>query len=207
MATVRTAGRSVSTVSIQLKATVLVRNTKVNEGGPSILWRGITSPFTQELPSCSNCQRIMKKSWPFSAPTAKTRSLKRSSLSPLTSLWTILLRKQTSTVSVHTWRSKKSSFTVVLVCQVNGRKLHPWSFSRQRLCQKKIFRLVSSSRITQRVGWASGWEKFTSRDLMTFSTNLHHYWSATSCVPISPILSKPKWSKLIWCLPPKNSNC
>ena len=45
--------------------------------GASVLGKGVISPSAQELPSRSNCQKIMKKNWPLSAPTARTRSLKR----------------------------------------------------------------------------------------------------------------------------------
>ena len=58
--------------------------------GASILWKGIISPFTQELPSRSNCQRIMKKSWPFFAPTVITRSLKRRSGQNTSPTWSTL---------------------------------------------------------------------------------------------------------------------
>ena len=58
----------------------------------------------------------------------------------------------TSAVNIRTTGNEKSSFTVVLGYQANGKKLPPWSFSKEKLCQKKTFRLVSSPRPTQRVG-------------------------------------------------------
>ena len=73
-------------------------------------------------------------------------------------------------------------------------KLPPMIIFKRKTLPKKKLGLKSSSRLTQRAGWIrrwmSGWEKFMSRNWMAFSTNLHSYWSATLCMPISPILSK-----------------
>ena len=61
-------------------------------------------------------------------------------------------RTGTSAVNIRTTGNEKSSLTVVLACQANGQKLPPMIIFK-RLCPKKNFRLVSSSRPTQRAGW------------------------------------------------------
>lgn len=72
-------------ISIRLKATAVASDMKIKDfeeviPGVSVSLKGIISPSAQELPSFNNCQRITKKSWQFSPPTARIRSLKRREL-------------------------------------------------------------------------------------------------------------------------------
>lgn len=68
-------------ISIRLKASDMkIKDFEEVIPGVSVSLKGIIFPSAQELPSFNNCQRITKKSWQFSPPTARIRSLKRREL-------------------------------------------------------------------------------------------------------------------------------
>mgnify|MGYP003530257762 FL=1 len=152
----RTACRSVSTVSIRLKATVIARELEINDfrGGPSWCFRFMRrrnlsirtrTTTSQQLPKdyeeklaifrnyCKN--KIIQK---------KIRPEHIINMDEVFLTFDIPVNRTVEktgarTVSIRTTGNEKSSFTVVLGCQANGQKLPPMVIFKRKTLPKEKF--------------------------------------------------------------------
>ncbi|KAF4093698.1 hypothetical protein AMELA_G00004910 [Ameiurus melas] len=152
----RTAGRSVSTVSIRLKATAVARDMKITDfrGGPSWCFRFMkrrnlsirTRPtISQRLPKDYEEKLAIFRTYCKNKITEKKirpEHITTMDEVPLTfdiPVNRTVQKTGTSTVSIRTTGNEKSSFTVVLGCQANGQKLPPMViFKRKTLPREKF---------------------------------------------------------------------
>lgn len=155
----RAASRSVSTVTIRMKATSLARDMNIDEfrGGPSWCFRLMKrrnlsirtrTTVSQQLP-----KDYQEKLVTFRAYCKKKITEKKIRPEHITNMDEVPLtfdipvnrtveKTGTSTVSVRTTGNEKSSFTVVLACQANGQKLPPMVIFKRKTLPKENFRVV-----------------------------------------------------------------
>lgn len=152
----RAAGRSVSTVSIRLKATALARDMNINDfrGGPSWCFRFMKrrnlsirtrTTVSQQLP-----KDYQEKLATFRAYCKNKITEKKIRPEHITNMDEVPLtfdipvnrtveKTGTRTVSIRTTGNEKSSFTVVLGCQANGQKLSPMVIFKRKTLPKEKF--------------------------------------------------------------------
>lgn len=152
----RAAGRSVSTVTIRLKATALARDMNINDfrGAPSWCFRFMKrrnlsirtrTTVSQQLP-----KDYQEKLANFRAYCKKKITEKKIRPEHITNMDEVPLtfdipvnrtveKTGTRTVSIRTTGNEKSSFTVVLGCQANGQKLLPMVIFKRKTLPKEKF--------------------------------------------------------------------
>ncbi|KAJ8280487.1 hypothetical protein GJAV_G00055280 [Gymnothorax javanicus] len=152
----RAAGRSVSTVSIRMKATALARDMNINDfrGGPSWCFRFMKrrnlsirtrTTVSQQLP-----KDYEEKLATFRAYCKNTITEKKIRPEHITNMDEVPLtfdipmnrtveKTGNRTVSIRTTGNEKSSFTVVLGCQANGQKLPPMVIFKRKTSPKEKF--------------------------------------------------------------------
>ena len=152
----RTASRSVSTVSIRLKAKAFVRELDTNDfqGTPSWCFRFIKrhnlsvrtrTAVSQQLPD-----DYLEKLMLFRTYCTNKINDQKIQLKHITNMDEVPLtfdipvnrtveRTGTSAVSIQTTGNEKSSLTVVLGCQANGQKLPPTVIFKRRTLPKEKF--------------------------------------------------------------------
>lgn len=152
----RTAGRSVSTVTIRLKATALACDMKINDfrGGPSWCFRFMKrrnlsirtrTTISQQLPADYEEKMVIFRTYCQNKITEKKirpEHITNMDEVPLTfdiPVNRTVEKTGTSTVSIRTTGNEKSSFTVVLGCQANGQKLPPMVIFKRKTLPKEKF--------------------------------------------------------------------
>lgn len=152
----RTSGRSVSTVTIRLKAVSLAEEMKIEhfKGGPSWCFRFMKrchfsirtrTTVAQQLPADYN-----EKLAAFRSYCSKHIADKHIQPSHITNMDEVPLtfdipvshtveKKGTATVGIRTTGHEKSSFTVVLSCHANGQKLPPMVIFKRKTLPKEKF--------------------------------------------------------------------
>uniref|UniRef100_A0A8C5PNZ8 HTH CENPB-type domain-containing protein n=1 Tax=Leptobrachium leishanense TaxID=445787 RepID=A0A8C5PNZ8_9ANUR len=152
----RTAGRSVSTVSIRLKATAIARDMEINDfrGGPSWCFRFMKrrnlsirtrTTISQQLPK--DYEEKMAIFHTYCKNKINEKKIRPEHITnmdevPLTfdiPVNRTVEKTGTSTVSIRTTGNEKSSFTVVLGCQANGQKLPPMVIFKRKTLPKEKF--------------------------------------------------------------------
>lgn len=152
----RTAGRSVSTVTIRLKATTIAQDMKIEhfQGGPSWCFRFMKrrhlsirarTTVAQQLPA-----DYKEKLAIFRTYCSNKITDKKIQPNHITNMDEVPLafdipvnhtveKKGTSTVSIRTTGHEKSAFTVVLGCHGNGQKLPPMVIFKRKTLPKEKF--------------------------------------------------------------------
>ena len=152
----RTAGRSVSTVSIRLKATAVACDMEINnfQGGPSWCFH-----FMKRYNLSIRTRTIMSQQLPndykenlalFCTYCKSKINEQRIHLNHITNMDEVPLtfdiplnrtvkKTGTSAVNIRTTGNEKSSFTVVLGCQANGQKLPPMVIFKRKTLPKENF--------------------------------------------------------------------
>uniref|UniRef100_A0A669DWZ2 HTH CENPB-type domain-containing protein n=1 Tax=Oreochromis niloticus TaxID=8128 RepID=A0A669DWZ2_ORENI len=154
----RTSGRSISTVTIRLKAVSLAEEMNIEhfQGGPSWCFRFMKrchfsirtrTTVAQQLPAD---YRYKEKLAIFRSYCSKHIGDKNIQPSHITNMDEVPLtfdipvshtveKKGTSTVAIRTTGYEKSSFTVVLGCHANGQKLPPMVIFKRKTLPKEKF--------------------------------------------------------------------
>ncbi|KAK6317614.1 hypothetical protein J4Q44_G00130140 [Coregonus suidteri] len=152
----RAASRSVSTVTIRMKATALARDMTIDEfrGGPSWCFRFMKrrnlsirtrTTVSQQLPKDYQEKLVTFRAYCKNKITEKKirpEHITNMDEVPLTfdiPVNRTVEKTGTSTVSVRTTGNEKSSFTVVLACQANGQKLPPMIIFKRKTLPKENF--------------------------------------------------------------------
>ncbi|KAK6299839.1 hypothetical protein J4Q44_G00298720 [Coregonus suidteri] len=184
----RAASRSVSTVTIRMKATALARDMIIDEfrGGPSWCFRFMEirnlsirtrTTVSQQLP-----KDYQEKLVTFRAYCKKKITEKKIRPEHITNMDEVPLtfdipmnrtveKTGTSTVSVRTIGNEKSSFTVVLACQANGQKLPPMVIFKRKTLPKENFQAGVVIKASPK-GWMDE-EKMTPSLLIYDSMRAH----------------------------------
>lgn len=152
----RTAGRSVSTVSIRLKATAMAHDMKINDfqGGPSWCFRFMKRRHLSIRTRTTTSQQLPKdyeERMAIFRTYCKDKIIEKK-IQPdhITNMDEVPLtfdipvnrtveKTGTSTVCIRTTGNEKSSFTVVLGCQANGQKLPPMVIFKRKTLPKETF--------------------------------------------------------------------
>lgn len=139
----RTAGRSISTVSICLKAAPIAYDMKISDFLVLLFHEKVSSLHLHKnyhltAPRSAGHLRLLRKR------SLKIRSSKTTSPHhiPLTSDIPVnhnVKKTGTSMMSTYTTRKEKSSFVAVLGCQANGQKLPPIVVFRRKTLPKEKF--------------------------------------------------------------------
>lgn len=152
----RTAGRSVSTVSIRLKATTIARDMEINnfQGGPSWCFRFMKrrnlsirarTTVSQQLPKDYEEKLAIFRTYcknKIHEKNIRPEHITNMDEVPLTfdiPVSRTVDKRGASTVSIRTTGSEKSSLTVVLGCQANGQKLPPMVIFKRKTIPKEKF--------------------------------------------------------------------
>lgn len=152
----RTAGRSVSTVTIRLKAKTIAQDLQIEnfQGGPSWCFRFMKrrhlsirarTTVAQQLPADYKEKLAIFRTYCSSKITDKNiqpNHITNMDEVPLTFDIPVnhtVARKGTSTVLIRSTGHEKSSFTVVLGCHGNGQKLSPMVIFKRKTLPKEKF--------------------------------------------------------------------
>ena len=152
----RTASRSVSTVTVRMKATALAQDMNINNfrGGPSWCFRFMRrrnlSIRTRTTVSQLLPKDYQEKLATFRAYCKNKITEKKIHPEHIINMDEVPLtfdipvnrtveKRGTSTVSIRTTGNEKSSFTVVLACHANGQKLPPMVIFKRKTLPKENF--------------------------------------------------------------------
>ena len=153
----RTAGRSVSTVSIRLKATAVARDMEINhfQGRPSWCFRFMKrrhlsirtrTAVSQQLPNDYYKEKLaLFRTFcknKISEYKIHPKHITNMDEVPLTfdiPLNRTVEKAGTSAVTIRTTGNEKSAFTVVLSCQADGQKLPPMVIFKRKTLPKEKF--------------------------------------------------------------------
>ncbi|XP_007245626.3 pogo transposable element with KRAB domain isoform X1 [Astyanax mexicanus] len=152
----RTVGRSVSTVSIRLKAAAVARDMNIDDfrGAPSWCFRFMKRRNISIHPRNTASQKLTKdyeETLAFFRNYCKNKiTEKKIRPEHITNMDEVPLSFDipvnctveatgTNSVSIHATEYEKSSFTVVLSCQANGQKLPPMVIFKSKTLPKETF--------------------------------------------------------------------
>ncbi|KAJ1198869.1 hypothetical protein NDU88_002708 [Pleurodeles waltl] len=152
----RTAGRSVSTVTIRLKATTIAQDMKIEhfQGGPFWCFRFMKRRHLSIRARTTVAQQLLadykEKLDIFRTYCSNKITDKKIQPNHITNMDEVPLtfdipmnhtveKKGTSTVSIRTTGHEKSAFTVVLGCHSNGQKLPPMVIFKRKTLPKEKF--------------------------------------------------------------------
>ena len=169
----RAASRSVSTVTVRMKATALAQDMNINNfrGGPSWCFRFMRrrnlSIRTRTTVSQLLPKDYQEKLATFRAYCKNKITEKKIHPEHIINMDEIPLtfdipvnrtveKRGTSTVSIRTTGKEKSSFTVVLACHANGQKLPPMVIFKRKTLPKEHFPAGVVIKDNPK-GWMDGW--------------------------------------------------
>uniref|UniRef100_A0AAQ5WZQ5 HTH CENPB-type domain-containing protein n=2 Tax=Amphiprion ocellaris TaxID=80972 RepID=A0AAQ5WZQ5_AMPOC len=144
----RTAGRSVSTVTIRLRAITLAEEMKIEhfQGGPSWCFRFMKrrhlsirekTTVAQQLPADYNEKMAIFRS--YGSKKIADKHIQPNHITNMDEVNHTVEKMGTSTVAIRTTAHEKSAFTVVLGCHANGQKLPPMVIFKRNTLPKEKF--------------------------------------------------------------------
>ena len=166
----RAASRSISTVTVRMKATALAQDMNINNvrGGPSWCFRFMRRR-NLSIRTRTTVSQLLPKDYQEKLATFRAYCKNKITEKKIHPEHIINMDEIPLTFDIHVNRTVEKSGTSTCLYALQGtrshpslsfslatlmaKNFHPWLFLRGRPCQKKTFQPASSSKLTRRDGW------------------------------------------------------